>query len=113
MPNEYNLGAIVYRYAPKDATTAKMLAKAYRAEAAKLNGDDQNRLADINSILARLRTAFDSRTCFDEATCKAWDAWLVKRDEAMKAEQVRRKYFSKNDWYAALNEIAIALEAVK
>lgn len=111
IPNEYNLGLIAFQNAAKDPTTAKMMAEWYRSGADKLFGIPV--LADIKSIMKEIDTKFANKSCKDQATCQQWEKWRTLLYANLIAEQNKRKTFSSQDWYKALNEIAKALEAVK
>jgi len=112
VPNDYNLGQLTYDLAPADSANAAKFAKVYRDGAGKLFGVGGN-LASIDRILADIKAAIDGRQCADQAKCAKWGEWKNKLDAAIKAEQNRRGSFSRDDWFAALNEIATALEARK
>ena len=111
VPNEYNVGLVAYSKAPSDAAMAKQVAGYYRVNAAKLFG--QGGLADIQTILNQITKDFESKQCRDQATCENWSAWKVSVGAALNAEQTKRKTFTRQDWYAALMEVAQALEVVK
>jgi hypothetical protein len=111
VPNEYNVGSVAYSKAPSDAAVAKQIAGYYRVNAAKLFG--QGGLADIQTILNQITKDFESKQCRDQATCEKWSAWKVSVGAALNAEQTKRKTFTRQDWYAALTEVAQALEVVK
>jgi hypothetical protein len=112
VPNEYNVGQLTYDMAPSDAANAAKFAAAYRSGAGQLFGVG-GQLRSIDRILADLKATVDGRQCADLAKCAKWGEWKTKLDAAIKAEQTRRGSFSRDDWFAALNEIATALEASK
>ena len=109
VPNDYNLGQLTYDETPADQANATKFAKLYRDGAGKLFG--VGNLATIDRILGEINTAIANRQCADLAKCEQWGRWKTKLDAAIKAEQTRRGSFSRQDWFAALNEIATALEA--
>jgi hypothetical protein len=111
VPNDYNVGAIALKNAPIDTVQAKTIAGWYRIGSAKLYG--QGGLADIEAIKRELDQKFATKQCKDQATCQQWDAWKKAVGQAIVAEQVKRKTFTRQDWFASMNEIATALEAVK
>jgi hypothetical protein len=111
VPNEYNVGSVAYSKAPSDAAMAKQIAGYYRLNAGKLFG--QGGLADIQTILNQITKDFESKQCKDQATCEKWSEWKVSVGAALNAEQTKRKTFTRQDWYAALTEVAQALEVVK
>lgn len=110
VPNDYGVGQLTYDLAPADAANAAKFAKAYRDGAGQLFGVG-GQLRSIDRILADLKATVDGRQCADLAKCAKWGEWKTKLDAAIKAEQTRRGSFSRDDWFAALNEIAKALEA--
>ena len=112
VPNDYNVGLLTYQETPADAANAAKFAKLYRDGAGKLFGVGGN-LASIDRILGDINTAIAGRQCADQAKCEQWGRWKTKLDAAVKAEQTRRGSFSRQDWFAALNEVAVALEARK
>lgn len=109
--NEYNVGLVALTKAPSDVVIAKQLAASYRTNAAKLFG--QGGLSDIQAVLNQIAKEFSAKQCKDQATCQQWEAWRSAVQTALSAEQVRRKTFTRQDWFSCLNEIAYALEAVK
>ena len=111
VPNEYNVGSVAYSKAPSDAAMAKQIAGYYRMNAGKLFG--QGGLADIQTILNQITKDFESKQCRDQATCEKWSEWKIAVGAALNAEQTKRKTFTRQDWYAALTEVAEALEVVK
>jgi hypothetical protein len=109
--NDYNVGAISIKTAPSDPVMARSIATWYRVGASKLFG--QGGLADITTILKEIDASFAAKQCKDRATCEQWGRWKIAVSNALQAEQVRRKTYSRQDWYASLVEIAASLEAVK
>lgn len=101
VPNAYNVGKVAFQTAAKDPATAKKLAASYKAQASKLFG--QGGLSDIESILKQLNLEIVSQG-------DKWKPFNDSVSKALKAEQVKRGSFSRQDWYSALNEIATALE---
>jgi hypothetical protein len=110
VPNDYSVGQLTYDMAPADAANAAKFAAAYRSGAGQLFGVG-GQLRSIDRILADLKSTVDGRQCADLAKCAKWGEWKTKLDAAIKAEQTRRGSFSRDDWFAALNEVAKALEA--
>lgn len=111
VPNEYNVGLVSFKAAPKDPETAKKIATWYRVGASKLFG--QGGLSDIATIRKQIETQFAQKTCKDQATCLQWDRWNKTVSDALVAEQVKRKTFTRQDFYTALVEVATSLEAVQ
>jgi hypothetical protein len=110
VPNDYNLGLLTFTETPADLPNAAKFAKAYRDGAGQLFGTD-GRLRDISNIVADINTVIAGRQCSDQAKCEQWGKWKLKLDAAIKSEQARRGSFTREDWFAALSEIATALEA--
>jgi hypothetical protein len=106
--NAYNVGQISYVNAPKKPTEANAISSIYRVGASKLFGAN-NVLLDIEGILKEIDSQFVAKTPKDTG----WVKWKVSVSDAMKAEQINRKTFSRQDWYACLIEVAASLEAVK
>lgn len=111
VPNDYNVGTIALKTAPSDPIQAKTIAGWYRIGSAKLYG--QGGLADIETIKREIDQQFASKQCKDQAACMQWDVWKKSVGQAVLAEQGKRKTFTRQDWFASMNEIATALEAVK
>jgi hypothetical protein len=111
VPNDYNVGAVALKNAPSDSVQAKAIAGWYRIGSAKLYG--QGGLADIEQIKREIDQQFASKQCRDQATCMQWDVWKKAVGQAVVAEQVKRKTFTRQDWFQAMNEIATALESVR
>lgn len=113
VPNDYNLGRVTISNAPSDEGLAKKVAALYRYGAKRLYGLDNVPLGDVVKIKAEIDQKFNARQCRDQVTCEAWGRWKAEVDKALTAEQVRRKTFTREDWFAALGEIATALEMVR
>jgi hypothetical protein len=90
---------------------AKQLAGYYRSGALQLFGTGG--LADIQTIRNQISTQFANKQCKDKETCEQWEKWRVAVSSALVAEQIKRKTFTRDDWFKALSEIAKALEAAK
>ena len=106
--NVYNVGQISYQNAPRNPVEANAMSGWYRVGASKLFGAN-NSLSDIESILKEIDRQFAAKTPKDPG----WEKWRTVVAEAVKAEQIKRKTFSRQDWYSCLIEIAASLEAVK
>lgn len=109
--NDYNVGAIAFKTAPVDQAMAKQIAGWYRIGASQLYGIGG--LNDINRIKANIDKQFASKQCKDQATCMQWDKWKTAVASAFVDEQTKRKVFTREDWFAAMVEVAEGLEAVK
>jgi len=112
VPNDYGLGLLTIQQAPSDMANAAKFAAAYRNGAGKLFGVG-GQLRDISNIIADINAVIAGRQCADLAKCEQWGRWKLQLDAAIKAEQVKRGSFSRDDWYKALNEVATALEVVR
>lgn len=110
--NNYNVGLIAYKSAPKDRQLALWIADLYSNGAAQLHGTN-GEIRDIYTVLMRISSQFANRQCKDPETCLKWATWKTTVDSALTQEQIRRKLFYKNDWYSALMEISTALKAVE
>jgi len=111
VPNDYGVGLLTYQETPADLANAAKFAKLYRDAAGKLYG--QGGLASVEKVLSDISSTIAGRQCSDHAKCEQWGAWKTKLDAAIKAEQNRRSVFTRQDWFAALSEVATALEAKK
>jgi len=110
VPNDYGVGLLTFTETPDDTANATKFAAAYRAAAGRLFGTGGT-LRSIDKILADLQATVASRQCADLTKCEQWGKWKTKLDAAMKAEQSRRTVFTRDDWFKALTEVAVALEA--
>ena len=111
VPNDYGVGLLTFTETPADLANAAKFAKVYRDAAGKLYG--QGGLASVEKVLSDISSAIAARQCSDAAKCEQWGVWKTKLDAAIKAEQNRRTVFTRQDWFAALSEVATALEAKK
>lgn len=111
VPNDYGVGLLTFRDVPADAANLERFARLYREGAGKLFGVGS--LASVERILADISSAVSTRQCTDAAMCEQWGRWKTKTDAAIKAEQTRRGSFTRQDWFAALSEIATAMEKRK
>jgi hypothetical protein len=110
VPNDYGVGLLTFTETPDDTANATKFAAAYRAAAGQLFGTGGT-LRSIDKILSDLQATVAGRQCADLAKCEQWGKWKTKLDAAMKAEQSRRTVFTRDDWFKALTEVAVALEA--
>jgi hypothetical protein len=110
VPNDYGVGLLTFTESPADPANASKFAEAYRTKAGQLFGSGGT-LASIEKILADLSATVAGRQCADQSKCEQWARWKTKLDAALKAEQSKRGVFTRQDWYAALSEVATALEA--
>ena len=110
VPNDYGVGLLTFTETPDDTANATKFAAAYRAAAGQLFGTGGT-LKSIEKVLADLQATVAGRQCADLAKCEQWGKWKTKLDAAIKAEQSRRTVFTREDWFKALTEVAVALEA--
>ena len=110
VPNDYGVGLLTFTETPDDTANATKFAAAYRAAAGQLFGTGGT-LKSIDKILSDLQSTVAGRQCADLAKCEQWGKWKTKLDAAIKAEQSRRTVFTREDWFKALTEVAVALEA--
>lgn len=111
VPNDYGVGVLTFTETPADLANAVKFAKVYRDAAGKLYG--QGGLASVEKVLSDISSTIAGRQCSDQAKCEQWGTWKTKLDAAIKAEQTKRGAFTRQDWFAALSEVATALEAKK
>ena len=111
VPNDYGVGVLTFTETPADLANAAKFAKVYRDGAGKLYG--QGGLASVEKVLSDISSTIAGRQCSDQAKCEQWGTWKTKLDAAIKAEQTKRGAFTRQDWFAALSEVATALEAKK
>ena len=111
VPNDYGVGVLTFTETPADLANAAKFAKVYRDAAGKLYG--QGGLASVEKVLSDISSTIAGRQCSDQAKCEQWGTWKTKLDAAIKAEQTKRGAFTRQDWFAALSEVATALEAKK
>jgi hypothetical protein len=119
VPNKYGLGAVAFSKAPREPGTAREYARIYRQSADFLYGrpslksvysskhedaanPDKNLLAWIVVQQKSVSTS----------NAEGWKAWHLAINAALIAAQTKTQ-FSREDWFAALNEISLALEKVK
>jgi hypothetical protein len=117
VPNEYKVGLVAYNAAPNEPQIAAAIADSFRKAGEFLYGrpslkfvtssngrDDKNPDRSVIAWLDQQRNAFTS--------AKKWDIWAERVKQALVNSQIEREY-KKDDWYAAFNEVAAALEMVK
>ncbi len=122
VPNDYGIGAIAYASAPHDVATAAKMASIYRQSGDFLFGipslkfivsSNQQHASDPNrSIMAWITQQYGLVQCPDVETCKQWSKWKADVRDAFLASQANRQ-FTRQDWYAAFNEVCKALAEVK
>jgi hypothetical protein len=122
VPDAYGIGAIAYQYAPKDRERAAKIAAIYKQCGDFLFGmpslkfitssNDAHNNDPNRSIHAWRRQQLSLVQCTDQETCKAWEIWKIKVDEAIRSSQTKRQY-TRQEWYSAINEVAKALEVSK
>lgn len=122
VPDAYGIGAIAYQFAPKDRDRAAKFAAIYKQcgdflfgvpSLKSITSSNESHNNDPNrSVHAWRRQQLGLVQCSDPETCRAWDTWKTKVDEAFRVSQTKRQY-TRQDWYSAFNEVAKALEAVR
>lgn len=119
VPNKYGLGAIAFSKAPREPDTAKEYARIYRQSADFLYGrpslksvysSKHNDVANPDKNL--LAWIVVQQKSVSTSNADGWKAWHLAINEALIASQ-KKTQFSREDWFAALNEISLALEKVK
>ena len=104
--NVYGVGAVAYSATAKK-NELLAVSQIYRDAADMLYGNPQLLIiapsSDPRSVFRWIR----DRTSEHGGD---WSPWRAKLDEAFRASQLARQY-SREDWYAALNEVSQALEA--
>lgn len=105
--NRYGVGAVAYSAAIATPMELKAAAKVYREAANSLFGTPVIRTVspatNSNSVFRFIQTEIGRLNNQD------WKQWRVELDRAFYLSQTNRQ-FSRQDWYAALNEVAEALE---
>lgn len=122
VPNEYGVGKVAYENAPRDVASAVRFASIYRQAGDFLFGVPSLKFIESNSsvhsadpnrsVLAWIKQQYDLVQCPDVETCKQWNTWKLKINEAM-LESQRKRAFTRQDWFSAFREIANAVEQVK
>lgn len=110
VPNDYNVGSVAFQYRPADPALSKQIASWYRQGADKLYGQGGVGVSDILSVGNEIDRKFASKQCSSQEICQQWTTWQAELRRAMIAEQARRGYFTREDWFKAFNEVANALE---
>lgn len=120
VPNEYGVGKVAFQYAP--AYQRSEYANIYKRAADFLYGvpslkfivsSNSSQSNDPNrSVLAWIRQQQELVQCTDEATCEAWKVWRDKVGLAL-VESQKKRQFTKQDWFNALNEISSAVRMQK
>jgi hypothetical protein len=119
VPNKYGLGSVAFSKAPREASTAKEYARIYRQSADFLYGRPS--LKSVYSPKHEDATNPDKnllawivvqQKAISTSNSDGWKVWHSAINEALIAAQ-KKTQFSREDWFAALNEISLALEKVK
>jgi hypothetical protein len=74
--------------------------------------NDQHNNDPNRSVLAWIKQEQDKMVCTDPAICQQWAAWHVKIADAFRVSQTKRQ-FTRDDWFAAFEEVSKALRAVR
>lgn len=122
IPNDYGVGLIAYKNAPRNAETLVKYAKIYEQAGNFLFGDPtlkaisfpnaaDNTNPDKN-VLAWMSQQINAIPCPDLAVCQQWKTWQTEVRKAFDASQAKQT-FTRQDWYKAFNEVSLALKMVK
>jgi len=120
--NEYGVGKVAYDFAPRDVVIAAKYASVYKQAGDFLFGipslkfitssTDVHNGDPTRSVMAWIKQQYALTVCADPEVCKQWDVW--KREVAAAfIESQKKRAFTRNDWFAAFNEVAQALGQVK
>lgn len=119
VPDKYGVGKVAYQMAPRDASISKY-AEIYRRAGDFLFGIPSLKfIVSSNvthskdpgrSVTAWITQQYGLVQCADQSTCDKWVEWQSAVADALVESQQRRQ-FTRDDWYAAFNEIATALKA--
>ncbi len=122
IPDTYGVGMVAFSAAPRHAATVQQYASIYYQAGNFLFGkptlkfifssNDTHYNDPSRSIPAWIKSEQAKITCPDVATCQQWEQWRIKVNEAFRQSQMKRQ-FTRDDWYAAFNEVVQALGAVK
>jgi len=120
--NDYGVGKVAFDNAPRDPVLAVRYQSIYKqsgdflfgipslkfiTSSSDVHNNDPNR-----SVMAWIKQQYSLTVCTDVETCKQWEVWKRKVAEAF-TESQKKRAFTRNDWYSALNEVANALGQVK
>jgi hypothetical protein len=118
----YGVGMVAFSAAPRHAATVQQYASIYYQAGNILFGkptlkfvvssNDAHYNDPARSIPAWIKSEQSKIVCPDVATCQQWEQWRIKVNEAFRQSQMKRQ-FTRDDWYAAFNEVVAALGAVK
>ena len=118
--NDYGVGKVAFDKAPDDPAAAKHYADIYRRAADFLFGipslkfvvssNDAHSRDPNRSLMAWISQQYDLVQCRDQATCAQWSQWQRSISAALVNSQTRRQ-FTRDDWFAALNEISRGVAA--
>jgi len=120
VPNKYALGAAAYKNAPREAAAVREYARIYREAADFLYGKptakkicvstDPDYADPAKSVLAWVVQQQNNVQSSNKA---GWDKWRQVMSDALRESQIKQKQYTREDWFAALNEISKGLEAIK
>ena len=122
VPDKYGVGKVAFTLAPRDVATVTKYAGIYTQAADFLFGiptlkfvtsvDDSRNNNPDSSVFAWLRQQSATVQCTDQQSCQQWEAWRTAISQAL-LESQRKRQFTRQDWFNALNEISQALRLVK
>ena len=113
--DEYGLGRVSAKFAPRHPGTRKIIADHHKAAADFLygipslkavsneKGDDAQ-----NNVFAWLKQEAAAMQCPDPETCQQWAEWRVEMGKAFASSQEKRQY-TREDWYKSFIEISESL----
>ena len=111
--NKYGVGQVAYDSAPQDKDGLIQFSSWYRQAGEYLYGRPSIKvIADAdqpNSVFGWLAEQMDAYPCPDVEICKKWQTWRNEVNAAFVDSQKKIQY-TREDWYAAFNEVANALE---
>lgn len=120
--NEYGLGKVAFENAPRDPVLAAKFQAIYKQSGDFLFGiptlkfvtssNDVHNGDPNRSVMAWIKQQYALTVCTDVETCKQWEVWKRKVADAF-IESQKNRAFTRNDWFAAFNEVAQALGQVK
>jgi len=113
VPNDYGVGQVAYDNAPVDANGHVQFASFYKQAGEFLYGRPSIKIiadvAEPNSVFFWLSQQMDEYPCPSPEICAEWKTWRAKVSAAFVMSQGQRQY-TREDWFAAFNEVVIALE---
>jgi len=114
VPNNYGVGQVAFDNAPADPKGLKQFATWYKEAGQYLYGTNGTikviaNASEPNSVFGWMAEVMDAYPCPNPEICAQWKSWREKVNQAFIASQKARQY-TRDDWFAAFNEVATALE---